>query len=69
MDPYLALFFIAALFGCLVLQVIKPCGVRVNQLHRVKTSPLVNFVRVLFITIYSMFIIMLFVGMALRRHA
>ena len=69
MDPYMAMFLVGTLFGYLGLLVTKPRGVPVNQLSRIKTSPLVNFLRVFTLTMLMMFMAMLFAGMALRRHA
>lgn len=67
MDPYMAMFLVFTFFGWLGLLVTKPRGVPVNQLYRIKTSPLVNFIRVFTLTMLSMFMAMLFAGMFLRR--
>lgn len=69
MDPYMAIFLVGALFGYLGLVVTKPRGVPVNQLSRVKISPLANFFRVFFGSMFLTFVAMLFVGMALQRFA
>jgi hypothetical protein len=69
MDPYMAIFVVGALFGYLGLVVTKPRGVPVKQLSRVKISPLANFFRVFFGSMFLTFMAMLFVGMALRRYA
>ncbi|MBB4192665.1 drug/metabolite transporter (DMT)-like permease [Rhizobium aethiopicum] len=69
MDPYMAMFLVFSLFGYLGLVVTKPRGVPVKQLSRVKFSPLANFFRVFFGTMFLIFMAMLFVGMALRRYA
>lgn len=65
----MAMFLVGTFFGYLGLLVTKPRGVPVKQLSRMKTSPLANFFRVFFATMFAMFMVMLFAGMALRRYA
>ncbi|APO73463.1 hypothetical protein AM571_CH00615 [Rhizobium etli 8C-3] len=66
MEPYMAMFLVFTFFGWLGLLVTKPRGVPVNQLSRIKTSPLVNFLRVFTLTMFMMFMVMLFAGMVLE---
>lgn len=62
----MAMFLVFTFFGWLGLLVTKPRGVPVNQLSRIKTSPLVNFLRVFTLTMFMMFMVMLFAGMVLE---
>lgn len=69
MDSYIAGLMIAALFSYLGLAVTKPRGIPVNQLSRVKVSPLANFFRIILLISFALLMLMLFAGMGLRRFA
>ncbi|MCV9967502.1 hypothetical protein OIU34_37390 [Pararhizobium sp. BT-229] len=67
MEPYMAIFLVAMLLGCLGVLVTKPRGVPARELSRIKTSPLLNFFRVFLGTMFAFFMVMLFAGMILVR--
>jgi hypothetical protein len=69
MDSYIGWLFAATCVGFVGLAVTKPRGVPFNQLPNTKISPLANFFRFGTLITFAILMLMMFVGMGLRRFA
>ncbi|NGO54416.1 hypothetical protein [Allomesorhizobium camelthorni] len=69
MDLYIGWLFVVTCVGWIGLGVTKPRGVPFNQLPNTKISPLANFFRFGMLIAFIILMLMVFVGMGLRRYA
>jgi hypothetical protein len=69
MDVYIGWLFAATCLGFAGLAVTKPRGVAFNQVANTQISPVANFFRFSTLIAFAILMLMIFVGMGLRRFA
>lgn len=69
MDSYIAWLVIITIVSMAGLTVTKPRGVPLNQLPNVEISPIANVFRYVALIAFSILMVLVFVGMGLRRYA